>query len=200
MKSTLTLTIAAAALALSACSAKTEEAAEATTEAAAADAAADRSGCLGSAPLDASFPRTIKRSAILSKCDPSVRCLWRLFLGAGSANAGFAACVFRNARQQGGLEFDLAAPAGRLFHAGSAFHLHGAFVGLAAQRALVGISGQGNLHGNLLGCEWLYRHSVGRVGKIPKKTASKDAVLIYYFGLRPLRSELSILLLFYQLS
>ena len=65
----------------------------------------------------------------------------RIPLGAGNADAGRAACVFRDARQQLGLESGPTAPAGRLLLAGGALHFHGALVGLLAQRAQQGING-----------------------------------------------------------
>ena len=65
----------------------------------------------------------------------------RIPLGAGNADAGRAACVFRDARQQFGLELGPTAPAGRLLMAGGALHFHGALVRLPAQRAQHGING-----------------------------------------------------------
>ena len=50
------------------------------------------------------------------------------------------------AGQQRGLEPGLTAPAWGLFDAGGALHLHGAFIELPAQRAHVGVNGQGYLH------------------------------------------------------
>ena len=71
----------------------------------------------------------------------------RIFLCASSAQAGLAASVLRDARQQRGLEPGLAAPAQGLLHAGCALHFHGALVRLRAQRAQIGVNGQGYLHG-----------------------------------------------------
>jgi len=70
-------------------------------------------------------------------------------LGAGQANASRPARALRQARQQLGIESGLGAPAGRLLHAARALDLHGASVGLPAQRATLSINGLGDWHGGV---------------------------------------------------